>query len=82
MKTNRVSGPDSNATVCETPINCVEHSKMKGVSTRQFVGFNWLRDLYEKQIQVKSGNVQDEISATSLRACVEDEDLEIFVSLG
>lgn len=72
----------NNGTVRETVISCLEAPRLKGVSTRQFIEFKRLRDLYEKQVEEKSRNLKEDIVPTSLRASIEDDDLNIFIAAG
>lgn len=73
---------DVDATVRETVINCIEAPRLKGLSTGEFIEFKKLRDLYEKQIEEKSRHRKEEIFATSYKASIEDDDLEIFIAAG
>lgn len=70
------------STIKETVIRCVEAPRLKGVSTRNFIEFKRLRELYEKQIEEKGTQLQGDIIPTSYRACIEDVDLEIFLAAG
>lgn len=55
---------------------------MKGLSTRQFIEFKRLRDLYEKQVEEMSKHLKEYIVPTSLRAPIEDFDLSAFIAAG
>lgn len=69
-------------TVRETVISCVKAPRLKGVSTRRFIDFKRLRDLYEKQVAEKARHLNENIVNTSLRASIEDNDLHTIIAAG
>lgn len=66
----------------ETIIRCIEAPRLKGISTRHFIEFKRLRDLYEKRLKEKEWKLKEKKKVTSYRASIEDEDLRSFIAAG
>lgn len=68
------------SSVEETVISCLEVTRLRGISTCQFIEFKRLRELYEKQVAKKSKQLKEYLIPTSYRASIEDDGLRIFVA--
>lgn len=68
--------------VKQTIITNVEAPRLRGVSVKHFIEFCKLQELPEKQILEKSIQTDSEITAPSIKASVEDADLETFIAAG
>lgn len=62
----------------ETVINYLEAPSVRGISTKHFIEFKRLRELYKSQVEEKSRQLNKEIVPTSYRALMKDEDLKTF----
>lgn len=69
----------SKATVRQTIVSSIEAPKLCGLSTKHFIEFRKLRELYEKQIKEKNQEPGTRVPLVSYKSSIEDADLRIFV---
>lgn len=70
------------STICQTIITNIEAPKLTGASTQNFVEFKRKRELYEKQVQKRNKEPNNQVVPFSLRASIDDADLRIFIAAG
>lgn len=58
-------------------VACFQASRLKRVSTHDFIIFRGARELYEKQL-AKKRHRKSQITVTSYKVSIEDSDLTIF----
>ena len=73
------SDKQGGGTVHQTILTNVEPPQLEGVSTKHFVTFMRKRDLYEKQVSEKNREPGTSVTPMSLRACIDDSYLRMFL---
>lgn len=69
-------------TIKETVVTCVKAFRLQSISTRHFIEFKCLRELFERELAEKEMHLKETIIATTHWASIDKKNVKFFNAAG